>query len=223
VNDWHRAYVLLPSFVAVLLRAAVTTIEITLGGLTVALILGLVVALLRRSPFRPLAVLGGIYVEIFRCVPVLVQLFIIYFGLGELGLRLAPLTAAIIGFGLNGAAYLAEIYRSGIEAVHKGQFEAAASIGMTRGQAMWWIVLPQAIRIALPPIGNYGVGLLKDSSIAVAVAAPEITFAATNLINETYLSTQIYLLMALIYISMSLPLSYAVRSLEARASRGRGR
>jgi His/Glu/Gln/Arg/opine family amino acid ABC transporter permease subunit len=109
VNDWHRAYVLLPSFVAVLLRAAVTTIEITLGGLTVALILGLIVALLRRSPFRPLAVLGGIYVEIFRCVPVLVQLFIIYFGLGELGLRLAPLTAAIIGFGLNGAASLAEI------------------------------------------------------------------------------------------------------------------
>lgn len=214
---------MLPDIVAVLLRAAVTTIEITLGGLAVALVLGLLVALLRRSHVRTVALLGGIYVEVFRCVPVLVQLFIIYFGLGELGFRLAPLTAAILGFGLNGAAYLAEIYRSGIEAVHKGQFEAAAAIGMTRGQAMWWIVLPQAIRIALPPIGNYGVGLLKDSSIAVAVAAPEITFAATNLINETYLSTQIYLVMALIYISMSLPLSYAVRSLEARTSRGRAR
>jgi len=214
---------MLPDIVAVLLRAAVTTIEITLGGLAVALVLGLLIALLRRSHVRIVAVLGGIYVEVFRCVPVLVQLFIIYFGLGELGLRLAPLTAAILGFGLNGAAYLAEIYRSGIEAVHKGQFEAAAAIGMTRGQAMWWIVLPQAVRIALPPIGNYGVGLLKDSSIAVAVAAPEITFAATNLINETYLSTQIYLVMALIYISMSLPLSYAVRSLEARSSRGRAR
>jgi len=223
VRDWHRFFAMLPDIVAVLLRAAVTTIEITLGGLAVALVLGLLIALLRRSHVRIVAVLGGIYVEVFRCVPVLVQLFIIYFGLGELGLRLAPLTAAILGFGLNGAAYLAEIYRSGIEAVHKGQFEAAAAIGMTRGQAMWWIVLPQAVRIALPPIGNYGVGLLKDSSIAVAVAAPEITFAATNLINETYLSTQIYLVMALIYISMSLPLSYAVRSLEARTSRGRAR
>jgi polar amino acid transport system permease protein/cystine transport system permease protein len=92
---------------------------------------------------------------------------------------------------------------------------------MTRAQAMWWIVLPQAIRTSLPPIGNYGVGLLKDSSIAVAIAAPEITFAATNLINETYLSTQIYLLMALIYIAMSLPLSHLVQVLERRSARGR--
>ena len=92
---------------------------------------------------------------------------------------------------------------------------------MTRRQIMWWIVLPQALRICLPPIGNYGIGLLKDSSIAVAVAAPEITFAATSLINQTYLSAQIYLLMALIYVVMSLPLSYLVRRLEAHMRRGR--
>jgi ABC-type amino acid transport system permease subunit len=148
------------------------------------------------------------------------MLFVIYFGLGQIGLRLSPLPAAIIGFGLNGAAYLAEIYRSGIEAVPRGQSEAGSAIGMTKHQTMVWIILPQAIRVSLPPIGNYGVGLLKDSSIAVAIAAPEITFDATNLINQTYLSTQIYLLMALLYIGMSLPLSHLVRRLERRSRRG---
>ena len=185
------------------------------------MVLGLAIAFLRRSRQRAPALLGGAYVELFRCVPVLTQLFIIYFGLGQIGLRLPPLAAAIVGFGLNGAAYLAEVYRAGIDAVAIGQSEAAAAVGMTRRQIMWWIVLPQALRICLPPIGNYGIGLLKDSSIAVAVAAPEITFAATSLINQTYLSAQIYLLMALIYVVMSLPLSYLVRRLEAHMRGGR--
>jgi polar amino acid transport system permease protein/cystine transport system permease protein len=218
---WARFLALLPDILGALLNGAIATVEITLGGLAVAIVLGLLVAFLRRSPRRAVAALGGVYVELFRCVPVLVQLFIIYFGLGQIGLRLDPLEAAITGFGLNGAAYLAEIYRSGIESVPIGQAEAAAAIGMTRRQMMWWIILPQALRVCLPPIGNYGVGLLKDSSIAVAVAAPEITFAANALINQTYLSTQIYLLMTLIYICMSLPLSYLVRRLEARMALGR--
>jgi His/Glu/Gln/Arg/opine family amino acid ABC transporter permease subunit len=220
VTGWRHFFAILPDCILVLLGGAVTTIEITLGGLLVALILGLVIALLRRSSFRGIAALAAAYVEIFRCVPVLTQLFVIYFGLGQIGLRLSPLPAAILGFGLNGAAYLAEIYRSGIESVPRGQSEAGSAIGMTKHQTMVWIILPQAIRVSLPPIGNYGVGLLKDSSIAVAIAAPEITFDATNLINQTYLSTQIYLLMALLYIGMSLPLSHLVRRLERRSRRG---
>ena len=221
MSAWARFFALLPDIVAALLKGAVATIEITFGGLVIAVVLGLAIAFLRRSRRRAPALLGSAYVELFRCVPVLTQLFIIYFGLGQIGLRLPPLAAAIVGFGLNGAAYLAEVYRSGIDAVAAGQSEAAAAIGMTRRQIMWWIVLPQALRICLPPIGNYGIGLLKDSSIAVAVAAPEITFAATSLINQTYLSAQIYLLMALIYIAMSLPLSYLVRRLEVHMRRGR--
>jgi His/Glu/Gln/Arg/opine family amino acid ABC transporter permease subunit len=220
MTAWRHFFAILPECLLILLRAAVTTIEITLGGLLVALVLGLAIALLRRSSSRGIAVIAAAYVEVFRCVPVLTQLFVIYFGLGQIGFRISPLPAAIVGFGLNGAAYLAEIYRSGIESVPRGQAEAGSAIGMTKRQAMIWVILPQAIRISLPPIGNYGVGLLKDSSIAVAIAAPEITFAATNLINQTYLSTQIYLLMALLYIAMSLPLSHLVRSLERRSSRG---
>jgi polar amino acid transport system permease protein/cystine transport system permease protein len=220
VNGWAHFLALFPEILAALLRGAVATLAITLGGLSVGVVWGLAIAFLRRSRNRVVTALGGIYVEVFRCVPVLVQLFIIYFGLGQIGLRLQPLTAAILGFGLNGAAYLAEVYRSGIEAVPAGQAEAAAAIGMTHRQAMLWIVLPQALKIALPPIGNYGIGLLKDSSIAVAVAAPEMTYAANALINETYLSTQIYLLLAVIYIAMSLPLSHLVRRLERRFRRG---
>ncbi|HEX4765192.1 MAG TPA: amino acid ABC transporter permease [Lichenihabitans sp.] len=221
MTAWARALPLIPSILAALLKAAVTTLEITAGALAIALILGLVVAFMRRSRSALAVLAAETYVQVFRCIPVLTQLFIIYFGLGEFGLRLSPLTAAIIGFGLNGTAYLAEIYRSGIDAVHKGQAEAALAIGMTRPQAMWWIVLPQAIRTSLPPIGNYGIGLLKDSSIAMAIAAPEITFQATAIINQTYLSTQVYLIMTAIYLAMSLPLSHAVRLLEARTGRGR--
>jgi His/Glu/Gln/Arg/opine family amino acid ABC transporter permease subunit len=220
MNAWRHFFTILPDCLLILLRAAVTTIEITLGGLLVALVLGLLIALLRRSSSHSVTIAAAAYVEIFRCVPVLTQLFVIYFGLGQIGFRISPLPAAIVGFGLNGAAYLAEIYRSGIESVPRGQTEAGSAIGMTKHQTMIWVILPQAIRISLPPIGNYGVGLLKDSSIAVAIAAPEITFAATNLINQTYLSTQIYLLMALLYIAMSLPLSHLVRRLEKRSSRG---
>jgi polar amino acid transport system permease protein/cystine transport system permease protein len=221
LTDWARFFALLPEILTALLRGAVTTVDITLGGLAIAVVLGLLIAFLRRSRSRPVAWLSSTYMELFRCVPVLTQLFIIYFGLGQIGLRLPPIAAAILGFGLNGAAYLAEVYRSGIEAVPVGQSEAALAIGMTHRQVMWWIVLPQALRISLPPIGNYGVGLLKDSSIAVAVAAPEMTFAANALINQTYLSAQIYLLMTLIYIGMSLPLSFLVRRMEAHLRRGR--
>ena len=108
MSAWARFFALLPDIVVALLKGAVATIEITLGGLVIAVVLGLAIAFLRRSRQRAPALLGGAYVELFRCVPVLTQLFIIYFGLGQIGLRLPPLAAAIVGFGLNGAAYLAK-------------------------------------------------------------------------------------------------------------------
>jgi len=164
--------------------------------------------------------LASVYVEVFRAVPVLTQLFVIYFGLAGMGIRLNPLPAAIIGFGINGGAYLTEVFRAGIEAIHQGQLEGAFSIGMTRPMAMWYIILPQAVRVVLPPIGNFGIGLLKDTSIASAVAAPELMFRARSLVEATFLSTQIYLMVALLYLAMSLPLSRVVRHLEAAMGRG---
>jgi ABC-type amino acid transport system permease subunit len=161
------------------------------------------------------------YVDVFRAVPVLTQLFIIYFGLTEVGIRLDPLPAAILGFGINGGAYLTEVFRAGLASVHQGQMEAAQMLGMTRLAALRIVVLPQAMRVVLPPLGNFVIGLLKDTALASAVAAPELMFRARNLVDKTFLSTQIYLATAAIYLAMSLPLGYLTRRAEARLSRGR--
>ncbi len=217
MNAWLTVWDLLPT----LLLAAITTVEITIGAFIVAMLIGLLCAMLQTLGSRPLNALIGLYVDVFRAVPVLTQLFIIYFGLTEIGIRLDPLPAAIIGFGINGGAYLAEVFRAGILSVHQGQMEAAQMIGMTRLRALRIVILPQAMRVVLPPLANYAIGLLKDTSLAAAVAAPELMFRAKNLVDKTFLSTQIYLSVAVIYLAMSLPLSHLASLMEARLARGR--
>jgi His/Glu/Gln/Arg/opine family amino acid ABC transporter permease subunit len=216
LTAWLTVWNLLP----VLLLAAVTTIEITIGGFLLAAIIGLACAIALTFCSRTLRGAIAVYVDVFRAVPVLTQLFIIYFGLTEFGVRLDPVPAAIIGFGLNGGAYLTEVFRAGIAAVPPGQIEAAQMLGMRRLTVMRIVVLPQAMRISLPPLGNFAIGLLKDTALASAVAAPELMFRARNLVDRTFLSTQIFTTAAAIYLIMSLPLSYATRRLEALVSRG---
>ncbi len=218
---WQALWRRLPYFLEVLAGGAVTTLQVTAGALVLAIAVGLVLALAKISRVWPLRAFATSYIELFRGTPALTQLFVIYFGLAEAGIYFQPLQAAIIGLGLNGGAYLAEVFRAGIQAIHRGQMEAALSIGMTPRSAMLHIVLPQAVRIVLPPIGNYAIGLLKDTAIVASVAAPEIMFRARNLVMETYLSMQIYLLVALLYLAMSLPLSHAVARLERRMRMGR--
>lgn len=221
LGPWERFAAQLPYLMETLLLGVEMTIIVTLGGFVVAVAMGMLGAVLRTARLMVLRVIGTLYVDVFRAVPVLTQLFIIYFGLAELGLKLDPIPAAIIGFGINGGAYLTEVFRAGIEAVHRGQNEAALSIGMTRAQALRIIVLPQALRVVLPPLGNYAIGLLKDTSVASSVAAPELSFRAHMLVDQTYLSTQIYLTVAVLYLAMSLPLARLVHSLERRMARGR--
>jgi His/Glu/Gln/Arg/opine family amino acid ABC transporter permease subunit len=203
-----------PHFLAVLLGGAAMTVKVTIGALAIALTLGLVIALLCISRFRLFRTVGTIYVELTRGTPALAQLFIIYFGLPDVGIEVSPIAAALIGLGMNGAAYVAEIYRAGIQAIHRGQMEAALSIGMTPTGALRYIVLPQALRMMLPPLGNYAITLLKDTSLVSIVAAPEIMFFARNLVTETFLSMHIYLIVAAIYLCMSIPMSRAVAHLE---------
>ena len=138
------------------------------------------------------------------------------FGLTQVGIRFTPIQAAIIGLGFNGGAYLAEVFRSGIESIHRGQMEAALTVGMTPMAAMRWVILPQAMTVVVPPTTNYSIALLKDTAVVSAVAAPEIMFKARNLVTETYLSAQIYLLVAVMYLCMSLVLSWISRRLERR-------
>ena len=209
------------SLVPVLLLAAVTTVQITIGGFVVALLIGLLGAVLQSFRSRLLRAAVAVYVDVFRAVPVLTQLFIIYFGLTDIGIRLDPIPAAIVGFGLNGGALLTEVFRAGIGSVHQGQLEAAQMIGMTRLGALRIVILPQAMRVVLPPLGNFAIGLLKDTALASAVAAPELMFRARNLVDKTFLSSQIYLTVAVIYLAMSLPLGQLTRWAEARAARGR--
>jgi His/Glu/Gln/Arg/opine family amino acid ABC transporter permease subunit len=211
-----------PEILPVLWHATGMTVQVTLGALAVALLLGLAVALMRISPLRPLRYLALAYTDLLRGTPALVQLFIIYFGLADLGLEFDPVSAAMVGLGINGAAYVGEIYRAGIEAIHRGQMEAALSLGMTPLKALRFIVLPQAVRIMLPPLCNYAILLVKDTAIISTIAAPEIMFEARRLVQATFMhsiSGQIYLLCALFYLALTLPLSQVGRRLEKARQR----
>jgi His/Glu/Gln/Arg/opine family amino acid ABC transporter permease subunit len=203
-------------FSVILLRGAVMTVQITAGALVVAIVLGLFMAILKTSRVRVARILVDVYIEIFRDVPALTLLFILYFGFAYMGLRIQPVPAAIIGLGFVGGAILTEVFRSGFEALHHGQREAALAVGMTPMMAMRYVILPQAVRITLPPVGNYAIGLLKDTAIVSAIAAPEIMFWARNLVTSTFQTTLIYVLAAILYFCMSFPLAQVVNRLEER-------
>lgn len=211
----------LPEILPVLFVAIGMTVVVTIGALLVALVLGLIVALMRLSSWRVIRYAALAYTDVMRGTPALVQLFIIYFGLSEIGIEFSPVSAAIVGLGMNGAAYVGEIYRAGIESLHRGQMEAALTLGMTPTRAMRYIILPQAVRLMLPPLTNYAITLVKDTAIVSTIAAPEVMFEARRLVQATFmhsLSGQIYLLCALIYLALTLPLSQLAKRLEKAKS-----
>ncbi len=221
---WIKMWEWWPEIFPVLLRATGMTIQVMIGALIVALVLGLAIALMRLSRFKLLRYPALFYTDVMRGTPALVQIFIIYFGLSDLGIEFDPVTAAIVGLGMNGAAYVGEIYRAGIEAIHRGQVEAALSLGMTPARAMRYIILPQALRLMLPPLCNYAILLVKDTAIISTIAAPEIMFEARRLVQATFMysiSGQIYLLCAGFYLALTLPLSQVAKRLEKAKERWR--
>lgn len=205
-----------------LLTGAGVTIIVTLSALIMAVILGLGLALLREfSGSGWIRLVVDAYCELFRNIPALTHLFIIYFGLASLGLRIASVPAAILGLGLIGAAITCDIYRSGYGSLKRGQTEAALAIGLTPMQTIWLILTPQALRVSLPPLGNYALQLMKDTSIVSAIAAPEIMFQARSMVTSSFQTTLIYATAAVIYLLLSLPLTLLVRQLELHYARGR--
>jgi polar amino acid transport system permease protein/cystine transport system permease protein len=221
IDFWAKMWQWMPEVLPVLFVAIGMTVTVTIGALLVALVLGLAIALMRISPLRLLRFIALAYTDVMRGTPALVQLFIIYFGLSEIGIEFSPVSAAIVGLGMNGAAYVGEIYRAGIESLHRGQMEAALSLGMTPTRAMRYIILPQAVRLMLPPLANYAIALVKDTAIVSTIAAPEVMFEARRLVQATFmhsLSGQIYLLCALIYLALTLPLSQLAKRLEKAKS-----
>lgn len=204
---------------APLLQGAVTTLKVTAGALIVAVALGLFTAsIVYFFPYRPVKAIVAVYVELFRNIPTITHLFIIYFGLAYVGIRLGSFTAAILGLGLIGGAVLTEVFRAGLNAIQIGHREAALAAGLSPMQIYRYVVLPQTWRITLPPLGNYTVGLVKDTSLVAAIAAPEIMFNARELVTTTFQTTFIYSAAALIYLVICVLLGRVQRVLERKAA-----
>jgi His/Glu/Gln/Arg/opine family amino acid ABC transporter permease subunit len=206
----------LPEALPWLVRGAGMTLALTLIALLLGVPAGLLVALARVSHFRPLRLAATAYVEVVRGTPLLMQIYVIYFVLPALNLNLPQMAAAIAALSLNAAAYIAEIFRAGIESIDTGQMEAARALGMNYGGAMRWVILPQTVRRVLPPLTNEAVALLKDSSLVSVVAISELMLVGREYATNTGAPTTIYLVVALFYLAMTLPLTQIVRTLEAK-------
>ena len=195
------------------------TIPLTLLSFTFGLALGLLTAVVRLFAPKPFALVARFYVWVFRGTPLLVQLFVVFYGLPSVGILLDAFPAALIGFTLNIGAYSSETIRAVISSVPKGQWEAAYSIGMSWSQAMRRTILPQAARVAVPPLSNTFISLVKDTSLAAAVTVPELFQTAQRIVATTYEPLILYIEAALIYLAMSSVLSALQVRLERRFAR----
>ncbi|MTD39284.1 cystine ABC transporter permease [Erwinia sp. CPCC 100877] len=202
-----------------LLRGAVFTLQLSLGGMFFGLLLGFLLALMRLSAFWPLSWISRFYVSVFRGTPLIAQLFMIYYGLPQFGIELDPMPSALIGLSLNTAAYTSETLRAAIASIEKGQWEAAASLGMTRWQTMRRAILPQAGRVALPPLSNSFIGLVKDTSLAATIQVPELFRQAQLITSRTLEVFTMYLAASLIYWVMAAVLSALQNYFENQLNR----
>ena len=205
-------------FLPILLQGVWLTVLVTLGSLALSTVLGLAWVLMRVSGVAWLARTSVVLVNLIRGVPIIVILFYVYFVMPDLGVSLSAVQAAVIGLGLAYSAYQAENFRAAIEAVDAGQREAAASIGMGWGLSMRRVILPQALRVALPGFGNVCVMMLKDSSQASTITVAELALQGKLIASSTFKNTAVFSLVALLYLCMSLPLILLVRRLERRAA-----
>ncbi|QRE75191.1 amino acid ABC transporter permease [Methylobacterium aquaticum] len=201
-------------FMPILLQGVGLTILITAGSLVVSTALGLVWAMMRVSGVPVLSFIAASFINVIRGIPIIVQLFYIYFVLPDFGVSLTGVQAGIIGLGLAYSAYQAENFRAAIEAIDKGQVEAAQTIGMGWGLTMRRVLLPQAFRAALPPFGNVMIMMLKDSSQASTITVAELALQGKLIASSTFKNTSVFTLVALMYLALSLPLILIVRHFE---------
>jgi len=199
--------------------AMLVTVQLTVSSFALAAIVGLLLALGKLSKVRVLRMFCIGYIEVARGIPTLAILYLLYYGLVPMGLVLDAFVAAFIGLGLSAAGYIAEVFRAGIEAVHKGQREAALSVGMTPLMSFRYIIFPQAIRIILPPLLNMLIILLKDTSVASLISTPELMLRAKDLAMMSFLPMHLFLLAGVLYFLMSWPLSIFTRRVELRMQR----
>ena len=210
------------------LRGTRTTILISLITVFCGAILGCLVALMRISNCKPLQAFSKLYITVIRGTPMLVQLYIVYYQLSFIqypsgtiwGVDMERAIPCVIALSLNSAAYIAEVFRAGIQAVDVGQLEAARSCGMTSAQAMRFIILPQAIKNVLPALANEVVTMVKESSICSTLGMAEIMYAAQTVSGTSYITLAPYVFAAIIYFCINYPASKAIEAIERRMRRG---
>lgn len=202
-----------------LAEAALVTVRITALGFVLALALGTLFGIV-RSRESWLSYPAAAYVEFFRGTPLLVQLFFIYYGLPQIGITLDAWTAGVVGLGLNGGAYIAEIVRGALAGIDRGQYDAAHALGMSWSAVLLWVVMPQALRTATPPLMNSLASLLKESSLISVLAITEIMNVAKMIYSRTFRAFEIYAVVALMYFVLTFALSRVSRSLERRLAIG---
>jgi L-cystine transport system permease protein len=215
----HWLSLMIESLPSLLWACLLFTIPLTVLSFVLGLAVGFAVALVRLFAPLPFAAIVRFYVWIIRGTPLLVQLFLIFYGLPSVGIVLDAFPAALIGFTLNVGAYSSEIIRAVLASVQKGQWEAAYSIGMTWIEAMGRIILPQAGRVAVPPLSNTFIALVKDTSLAAAITVPELFRAGQRIVATTYEPLILYVEVALIYLVVSSALSSLQARVERRLSR----
>jgi polar amino acid transport system permease protein len=210
-------------FLPDLLRATVVTLELTFISFALAMVVGLILALARLSTKRSARLPATIVVEFFRGTPLIFQLFVAYYVLPSFGIRLEAFAAAVIALSLNYSAYMSEVYRAGIQSIDRGQIRAGLSLGMQYPLLMRRIILPQAFRVVIGPLGNYLISMFKDTSLASIVTLKELMFQGEMLAAATYRSVPIFILVGGVYLTLSYPSSLAIQALERRLKTRRRR
>ncbi len=198
----------------VFVQAAWTTVELSLLSLAIGLAMAALVATLRLSHVTALRFIGAAYVSVFRGTPALIQIFLLYFGGPQIGIQLEPFAAGAIALGLNIAAYMAESIRGGVRSVDRGQMEAARSLGFGEGQSLRWIVLPQAAKLMIRPLGVNAVALVKGTALVATISVVELTYTAQRFIGSTYKPFEIFAVTAVLYMIMVYGLTVVIDRLD---------
>ncbi|MCW9718761.1 amino acid ABC transporter permease [Avibacterium sp. 21-599] len=196
--------------------ASLITLQLAFWSILFSLFIGIICAIITSYQIRFLNPIVQVYIELSRNTPLLIQLFFLYFGLSKLGIHLDGMTCAILGLTFLGGSYMAEAFRAGIESIHKGQIESALSLGLTSSQTFIYVIFPQAFTVAIPAIGANCLFLIKETSIASAIAIAELMFMAKELIGLDYKTNEALFLLVLFYLIILLPISISIHHLEKR-------
>ncbi len=207
--------------IPILLQGALMTVELTVLAVGIGTVIGLFTSLFRISKFGLSRFLAATYIDFFRGTPLLAQIYLIYFGLPQLvGYVPNPWISGVAALSINSGAYIAEIFRAGIQSIDKGQMEASRSLGMSYGQAMRYVILPQAFKRIVPPLGNEFIAMLKDSSLVSVITLQELMLTGRTIVGSTYRPFEVYITVAVLYLVMTLSISRLIAFLERRLRTG---